>query len=200
MSPRRYSMAGRTAQVARTRARIVTAALALYRERGIAGTSMQQVARRADVAPATVLNHFSSADALAEAVVDRIVGSLRMPDDREWTAERTRAARARRLVREMFAFYDRSTPWFELFRGEMGKIPALRRGERRFWAEIGELYARTFGPALEDRRVRGAVFGLTSPATLGALREAGLSVGEASELVGDMLVRRVERAGRGSAR
>jgi hypothetical protein len=94
----------------------------------------------------------------------------------------------------MFTFYDRSTPWFELFRGELGTVPVLREGERRFWRRIQDVYARTVGSVLKDARLRGAVFGLTSPATLGALRQAGLTVEQASVLIGDALVDRLRRS------
>jgi AcrR family transcriptional regulator len=189
-------MTRRAEQTERTRARIIKAALALYRERGIGATSIQEVGRRAVVSPATVLNHFRSADALARAVVEEIGRSLRLPDDREWIDVHSQDARIRRLVSEVFAFYDRSTPWFELFRRELGTVPVLREGERRFWSRIQDVYARMVGPALKDARVRGAVFGLTSPATLGALRQTGLTVEQASALIGDVLVDRVKRSKR----
>ena len=80
-------------------------------------------------------------------------------------------------------------------------VPALREGERRFWDAIGRLYGRTLGPALKDQRVRGAAFGLTSPATLGALRGAGLSLEQASDLIGDVWVARLaSRANRDRGR
>ena len=197
VTPRQYSMTRRAEQTGRTRARIIKAARAVYRERGIASTSIQEVGRRAVVSPATVLNHFRSADALARAVVEEIGRSLRLPDDREWTDTPSQDARIRRLVSEMFAFYDRSTPWFELFRGEMGTISVLREGERRFWRRIQDVYARTVGPALRDVPLRGAVFGLTSPLTLGALRQAGLTVEQASTLIGEVLVDRVIKRSKG---
>ena len=80
--------------------RILDAALESYRERGIAATSLQAVARRADVSAATVLNHFGSADELARVVVGRLSDAIRIPDDREWT-EHGRNRRVRRLVSEM---------------------------------------------------------------------------------------------------
>lgn len=178
----------RAEQAARTRERILDAALASYRERGIAATSLQAVARRAAVSAATILNHFGSADELARLVIKRLSDAIQIPDDREWT-ERGRELRVRRLVREMFAFYDRSAPWFEIFRTELGHDPALREGEGAYWRTIGELYARVFGDALDVHRVRGAVFGLTHPGTITALRSAGLSLHDASELVADALVR-----------
>ncbi len=89
----------------------------------------------------------------------------------------------------MFAFYERSAPWFEIFRSELGHDPVLREGEGAFWEAIGALYARVFAEALGEDRVRGAAFGLTHPATFTALLNAGLSLEDAIELVADALVR-----------
>jgi AcrR family transcriptional regulator len=188
MLPRRYSMSVRAEKAAQTRERIMDAALVCYRETGIAATSLQAVARRAKVSAATVLNHFGSADGLARAVVDRLTAALHIPDDREWP-QKGRRARVRRLVREMFEFYERSRPWFDVFRTEMAVDPALREGEARYWQAVGELYARVFAEALDDDRVRGAVFGLTTPNTFIALRDAGMSVGDAAELIAGTLNR-----------
>lgn len=188
MTPRRYSMELRAEQAARTRERIMDAALASYRERGIAATSLQAVARKANVSAATILNHFGSADELARVLVAQLTDEIQIPDDREWP-EHGRPQRVRRLVREMFAFYERSAPWFEIFRSELGHDPVLREGEGAFWEAIGALYARVFAEALGEDRVRGAAFGLTHPATFTALLNAGLSLEDAIELVADALVR-----------
>jgi AcrR family transcriptional regulator len=196
MAPRAYSMERRARQVAATRERILDAAAAAYREHGIRGTSMQEVARRADVAPGTVLNHFATPAALAVAVLDRIQGSLEVPDTRVFHGIRSRSGRIRRLVSEMFAFYDRSQVWYEAFQAEIDDVPALQDGLGRFWASIHLLYGEVFGPLLDDARLRGTVFGLTNPATLGALREAGLSLGQSAQVIGDLLVGLVDRAAR----
>ncbi|MET0828226.1 MAG: TetR/AcrR family transcriptional regulator [Microbacterium sp.] len=198
MSPRRYSMSVRAEQAAQTRERILDAALACYREMGITATSLQAVARRAEVSAATVLNHFGSADALARTVIDRLAEDLHIPDDRAWPDKGGRA-RVRRLVREMFEFYERSRPWFDIFRAELVVDPALREGEAGYWQAIGELYTRVFAEALSDDRVRGAVFGLTSPGTFVALRDAGMSVADAAELIADTLNRAIAESPRGGS-
>lgn len=192
MTPRKYSMEHRAAQAAATRERILDAALACYRERGIGATSLQAVARRAEVSAATVLNHFGGADELARVVVGRLAADLVIPDDSGWP-EAGRSPRVRRLVREMFSFYDRSAPWFEIFRTELGVDPVLREGEAAFWQAIQDLYRRVFGDALNDPHVRGAVFGLTHPATVTALRAAGLTSDGGAELIADTLLRTLDQ-------
>lgn len=192
MTPRKYSMENRAALAAATRERILDAALACYRERGIGATSLQAVARRAEVSAATVLNHFGGADELARVVVGRLAADLVIPDDSGWP-EAGRSPRVRRLVREMFSFYDRSAPWFEIFRTELGVDPVLREGEAAFWQAIQDLYRRVFGDALNDPHVRGAVFGLTHPATVTALRAAGLTSDGGAELIADTLLRTLDQ-------
>lgn len=188
MSPRQYSMTNRAEQAAKTRERILDAALSCYRENGVGGTSLQAVARRAEVSPATILNHFGSADELARIVVADLASAIRIPDDSEWKEE-GRPARVHRLVSEMFEFYERSRPWFDIFRAELTTATALREGEADYRRTVGELYTRVFGEALGDDRIRAAVFGLTNPSTFVALRDAGMSVRDAADLVGDTVNR-----------
>ena len=193
-------MQRRAEQRAATRERILNAATALFAERGIRATSVLEVARRADVSPGTVLNQFGTRGGLASAVLEGIASSLELPTARIFRGARTRPQRIRRLVTALFALYDRSTAWFEVFRNEYDVVPALRVAAEGFWKQMEVLYAEALGPLIEDELVRGAVVGLSSPATLGALREAGLSLGQAAAVVGDLLGRAVERAARRTRR
>ncbi len=186
----------RSEQVASTRERILDAATDLFGTRGIQGTSMLEVARRADVAPGTVLNHFDTAGALAEAVVARAIAAIQVPTAQIFDGARSRRERIRRLVAEMFAFYERSNPWFDLFRAELKIVPALQQAEQDFWAEVGNLFELALGPFLKDALLRGTAFGLVHPATLGALHEGGLSIEQSAEVISDTLIVMTDRASR----
>jgi AcrR family transcriptional regulator len=186
-------MALRAEQTAATREDIIAAATELYRERGIAGTSIKDVGLRADVARATVLNHFGDRDALAGAVLDRIAESLAIPTKNIFDGARSTHERVRRLVAALFDFYDRSSPWFELFRGELESTPVLIQGEQRFWEGIQPLYVDALGPLAHDRLIYSTILGLTNPSTLGALRKSGLSLGEASSTIADVLAELLNR-------
>jgi AcrR family transcriptional regulator len=70
---RRYDSRRRQEQAAQTRRDIVTAAGALFRERGYTGTPMPQVAAAADVAVETVYRAFGSKAGLFRAVVEAAV-------------------------------------------------------------------------------------------------------------------------------
>lgn len=69
MSPRPYRMGTRTSAVAQGRARVAAAARELFADRGFHRVSLDEVARRADVARATVYHQFGSKIGLLEAVV-----------------------------------------------------------------------------------------------------------------------------------
>lgn len=70
--PRPYKRDGRQAAMARTRARIVEAVVALHAERGAADTSYADIAARADVAIPTVYKHFPSLETMFEACVGHV--------------------------------------------------------------------------------------------------------------------------------
>ncbi len=58
---------------------IAAAALEIYRERGLAGASKLAIARAADVAPATVRNHFPEPGDLARAIFAALLVELQIP-------------------------------------------------------------------------------------------------------------------------
>ncbi|MBV9338426.1 MAG: TetR/AcrR family transcriptional regulator [Solirubrobacterales bacterium] len=72
MSPRDYQLGKRAAGVAETRTRIVEAARAVFAQDGFHRAPVEAVARRADVARATVYYQFDSRLGLIEAVLDDV--------------------------------------------------------------------------------------------------------------------------------
>ena len=184
--PRAYSMQRRTEQVGQTRERIVDAAMDLFAQRGAQGTTMTDVARIADVSPATVTNHFATSDLLLQAVVHRLMADIQIPDRSIFAGTRSLAARVRALTAAMYAFYEGTQRWFNLLGAELSEVPALARAQADFWRTVQGLYAETL-VGTDDEGLAKATAGLVHPATFGALRAAGLSVQEASALVADSL-------------
>lgn len=70
--PRSYNRSARDAAMARTRARIIDAIVALHAERGAGDTSYAQIAERADVAVPTVYKYFPSLETLFDACVGHV--------------------------------------------------------------------------------------------------------------------------------
>lgn len=187
VAPRGYDLGKRAAGVERTRRRIVHAAAALYEEQGIAATSMQQVARKAGVAAATVLNHFAMAEDLAEAVVEHLTASLALPSATVFDAAEDVHERVRLLARALAAFYERSEPLYNVYARDMQTVPALAEGAARVYASLDRLMRDALGPSGTDERVVAGALAVLGPAPLGQLRVGGMTTEEAADLLAEML-------------
>jgi AcrR family transcriptional regulator len=185
--PRRYTLGKRAGQLAATRQRILNAATALYQERGATHTTIGEVAHRADVAPGTVLNHFESTDALARAVIAEVFGSLRLPDDGIFVGLDAVPQRVARLAHELFAFYDRSEPWYGIYARELSGIPAWADAEASFYAAFDRLIRTALGPLAEDASALAAVSTLLDGGVYSTIHARGLSSSDAAALVGEVL-------------
>jgi AcrR family transcriptional regulator len=117
LAPRKYSMDKRKAAVEETRQRILEAALALHSEKGIFGTSWQDIAHRADVSVGTVYKHFPSLDELVPACGELAYAIIRPPsleDAPQIFAEaNSLEERLGRLISELYTFYERGAPYIE---------------------------------------------------------------------------------------
>jgi len=186
-------MGKRTEGVAATRRRILEAAVQLYREQGLAVTSMADVARRADVAPGTVLNHYRNPDMLARAVGDLIREELRVPGPELLDGLETLERRIRRLSRELAAFYDRSESWYEIYRAEAGRVGAWDEMSRAFFEEMDRLIRAALGPLADDDGAVAVVATLLNPGVSGGLRWRGLAGNQAADILADLLIPWLER-------
>jgi AcrR family transcriptional regulator len=179
-------MQRRSEHVAETRQRILDAALELFSEQGARATTMNEVARRADVSPTTVSNHFPAQDQLIEAVVDRVRADIQVPDSTIFVGVRSVTGRLRVLTRAMYAFFERTSHWFDLLGAELVEVPALARAQATFWDSIQQLYQQALAGSDDDLLAKTTA-GLLHPATFSALKAAGMSVDEAAVVVADLL-------------
>jgi AcrR family transcriptional regulator len=191
--PRRYTLGKRAEQVQETRQRILDAAAGLYRERGVVATTMQEVARRADVAPGTVLNHFASPDALAIAVADQVIRSLRLPGTEIFAGADGLADRVERLARELFAFYERSESWYAVYVREPQGVPAWSDAEAAFYAEFDRLIRTALGSIGRDESAVAIVMTVLGGAAYARLRGRGFSTPEAAALAVEVLAPWLDR-------
>lgn len=192
MAPRSYTLGQRASRAAATRERILAAAGELYRERGVAKTTLQAVAERADVSRGTIVNHFGGGDGLLGAVIDEVVGLIRMPDERSLEGLTTPEARIRRYVAEMLAFYDRSNAWWPVVEPVL-QLPVMQAREQAFMVALGRFQAAAFGSLATDRLVMAAANGFVHWAVLGTMRAVGASLEEVIEAVGDAVVLVIDR-------
>ena len=180
--PRLYNLGQRAAEKASTRSRIVAAAAEIYRDRGLASASNLAIARAADVAPATVRNHFPEPDSLPRAVFEAMLEELRIPRAAIFEGLGTLAERVDRLARELAAFYERSESWWRAYEREPDLISAWSGGVDQYYADIERLMRAALGELAADQRSVAVVASVIGPPTFFALRARGLTSDEAVQL------------------
>ena len=186
--PRKYDLGKRAVQQADTRRRIVDSALELYQEKGIGSTTMLDVARRADVAPGTVANHFGSAEALATEVMTQILADLRMPTPDLFDGVDAMSDRIRLLIGELSAFFERGTQWWQVSQREPAGVHAWADVEARYYAELDALVRSALGPRAKDSDAVAMILVILHRWVIGSLQATGRSAEEAERLVSDLLI------------
>ncbi len=197
MSPRKYEMGKRAEAVARTRSRIVDATLELHREKGIAATSWDDIAARAGVGVGTVYRHFRSLDELIPACGEVAMNVVALPHPSSaaalFDAVPGPSERIGRLVREVFAIYERAGTELGAIRREAHVHPRVAEDRDHVEAVLDALIAAALAPldvTKEDRAVARALIDLD---TWGALRAQGLAPARAVAAVAGMLAGRLAR-------
>ena len=195
-------MSKRAAAVAETRERIVGAALELHGEKGIAATSWDDIALRAGVGVGTVYRHFPSLDELVPACGEIAMQAVGLPDPASVPATfddaPTAAERIERLVRRVFAIYERGAPALRAIRRESDVHPRVADDLRAIEASLAALIDEALKPLDVTQDQRAVVRALVDLNTWDALRDQGVGTAESVAAVADMLTSRLTRSARGS--
>ncbi len=107
---RSYQLKRRAERQDRTRQKIVAAAIALHQEKGLAATTMSDVAERAKVGRVTVYRHFPDEAALVGACSGQYFERHPLPDPEPWRSVVNPAERLRRGLREIYAYHSETEP------------------------------------------------------------------------------------------
>jgi AcrR family transcriptional regulator len=205
MSPRPYRLGARIAAVADSRARIVGAARELFADRGFHRVSLDEIARRADVARATVYHQFGSKLGLLEAVIqdfelragmdaltelvetatpDRLVRAVVSAGCRYWATDPP-------LARQVIAFAATDADAGHLLaRHDAGRLRLLSRLVDRLEAD-GRL-----ADSCSARQALDALWVLTSFGAYDDLsRGRDMSTSAVADLLADLAERRIHGAG-----
>jgi AcrR family transcriptional regulator len=191
MTPRKYTMDKRRAAVEATRRRILEATLALHAEKGIFGTSWQDIARRADVSVGTVYKHFPSLDELVPACGELMYAIIRPPSLEDapqiFTEANSLEERLERLVFELFDFYDRGAPYIETDFQER-RLPAVAEWEAYMRATIAGLVREALVSAEPDERMVQAVSALLDFSTFKSFLEREIPKDQAAKTINEVLL------------
>jgi AcrR family transcriptional regulator len=122
-------MERRKAAVEETRSRIVQATMELHAKKGVVATSWEEIAERAGVSPATVYRHFPTLNELVPACRNHIYSIIKPPTPEEVSkllgGAGSLGERLRRMVAELFSFYERGERFIEVALRDRHLVQAL---------------------------------------------------------------------------
>jgi len=184
-------MGKRRAFVEETRQRILEATLTLHAEKGIFGTSWQDIARRADVSVGTVYKHFPSLDELVPACGKLMYAIIRPPSMEDapqiFAGASSLEERLERLVLELFDFYERGAPYIETDFQER-RLPAIVEWEAHMRATIAGLVREALTSLVPDERTVQAASALLDFYTFKSFLNRDIPKEQAAKTMGEVLL------------
>jgi AcrR family transcriptional regulator len=191
LAPRKYTMGKRRAAVEETRQRILEATLALHAEKGIFGTSWQDIARRADVSVGTVYKHFPSLDELVPACGEMMYNITRPPSLEDapeiFAGAHSLEERLERLISELFDFYERGASYIETDFQER-QLPSVQEWEAYMRATIEGLVREALLPVRPDERAVQAVSALVDFSIYKSFLERDIPKEQVEEIMNEVLL------------
>lgn len=191
MAPRKYNMDRRKEAVEETRRRIIDATVVLHAEQGILATSWEDIAKKADVALATVYRHFPSLEELVPACGEQVVAIVKPPTLEAvrdlLSATSSQPERVRLLVQELFEFYDRGRTFLNLTIREAHQVPALAEWMDGWDASREEMIRETLQPKGSDGSAVQMMAALTDYRTWRSIFDRNVRNEVAVEMLGSSL-------------
>ena len=180
-----------------TRRRIVEATARLHGERGVLGTSWQDIAKEADVSVGTVYAHFPSLDDLLPACGALVMERIR-PPRRESSSEIIGDAqdlreRFERIALELFAFYERGGPHIEVDVRER-RLPGMREWEAYLLDVVSARVRAAMAPQRPSAHTVRLVSAFFDLSTFKALRDRGVATETAARTVAGVATRLLDDA------
>jgi AcrR family transcriptional regulator len=194
--PRTYRLGRRAEQMSETRAAIVRAALELIRTGGLRAATVPAIAAAADIAPATVRNHFPDQPAMLTEVGEMILADLDLPDTDIFDGLDAPGDRVARLARELVAFYGRGQEWWFVLTGDASMSPAFEHTAGMYEERFDRLVGAALGPLAHDPVAVAVVAAVIGPPLHYALIGRGLAPAEVVESSLAMLLPWLEVRGR----
>jgi AcrR family transcriptional regulator len=122
---RKYELKARAESQRETRERIAKATTELHEEKGVAKTTVAEIARRAGVTRLTVYNHFADLGELLPACAAHWMTEHPQPDLAAAFALDDPAERLRTVLTALYGWYREAEPMQQRVFGERGSVPEL---------------------------------------------------------------------------
>ncbi len=145
---RKYELKARAESQRETRDRIARAAAELHEEKGVARTTVAEIARRAGVTRLTVYNHFADLNELIPACSAHYAALHPAPDLEGALALSDPGERVRTGLGRLYAWYRETEPMFGKLFSDRASVPELDRFMEgdvdRMQAELADGLAAAF--------------------------------------------------------
>jgi AcrR family transcriptional regulator len=191
LAPRKYTMEKRRVAVEETRQRILEATLALHSEKGIFGTSWQDIAQRADVSVGTVYKHFPSLDELVPACGELMYAITRPPSLEDaaqiFAGAPSPEERLERLISELFDFYERGASYIETDFQER-QLPAVQEWEAYWRTTIEGLAREALRPVQPDQNMVQTVGALLDFSVFKSFSVRGVPKEQSAKIMHEVLL------------
>lgn len=181
---RSYRLKQRAERQDQTRQKIVEAAITLHQTKGIAATTMSDIAEHAKVGRVTVYRHFPDEEALARACSGQYFERHPFPDPEPWRSIPDAADRLRRGLRDTYAFHRETAPMMSRVIGEVRDHPVMAPYHTH-WRGLADTLIAAW-PATGRRKVllRAAIaLALSFDTWRTLVQEQGLTDDQAVELM-----------------
>ncbi len=153
---RKYELKARAEAQRETRDRIAEVAAELHEEKGVAKTTVAEIARRAGVTRLTVYNHFADLSELIPACAGHYERLHPAPDLSGVLAKEDPAERVRGALARMYGWYRETEPMYGKLFSDRSSVPELdlflEQNFDRMQAELAHTLAAGF--AARGRRAK----------------------------------------------
>jgi AcrR family transcriptional regulator len=145
---RKYELKARAESQRETRDRIARTAAELHEEKGVAQTTVAEIARRAGVTRLTVYNHFADLSELLPACAAHYDTLHPLPEFDDALGLEDPGRRATRVIAGLYGWYRETEPMFGKLFADRACVPELDRyleqNIDRLQAELGDALAAGF--------------------------------------------------------
>jgi AcrR family transcriptional regulator len=185
---RKYELKARAESQRETRDRIARATAELHEQKGVARTTVAEIARRAGVTRLTVYNHFADLSQLLPACAAHYETLHPAPDLSGALAQAEPGERVRGALAQLYAWYRETESMYGRLFSDRASVPELDRfleqNIDRMQAELADDLAAAFGARGRRAEQTGALIRLALDFwTWRRLSREGLDDGAAADLM-----------------
>lgn len=154
---RSYQLKQRAEAQSQTRQRIVDATIELHQAKGLAATSVNDIAERAKVAKVTVYRHFPDEETLVNACSGQYFQHHPFPDPENWRHIEDPHDRLRQGLRETYAYHRATEPMIARVLGEARDLPIMEPYHAHWQKTVDALAAALQRSAQSEELLKAAL-------------------------------------------